>query len=105
MRWQSLRPVVILVAFSTGSVAAVAAPVHCRLHRIWNYPWPQTCRSIRYAAMAPIPIRAPARQFPEPPILELSLPGLSDIQWGEFADEYTRGKILLRAAMEKPSDN
>jgi hypothetical protein len=55
--------------------------------------------------MAPIPIRAPARQFPEPPILELSLPGLSDIQWGEFADEYTRGKILLRAAMEKPSDN
>jgi len=52
------------------------------------------CQSIRYTATV---------AWPLPPTLEPPLPDLGDIQWGEFADEHTRGVFLLKAAMERPN--
>ena len=100
MRWQILRIVLFPVAVLTVNAAAVAAPNHCHLHRIWHYPWPQSCRVFRYAAMAPV-----HRDPPLPPVQEIILPDLMNIDWGHLADESVRGKVLLRAAMEKTSDH
>ena len=45
------------------------------------------------------------RDPPKPSAPEIALPDLTNIDWGQLADEAARGKILLRAAMEKPDDD
>jgi len=84
--------------------AAIALPVHaatCHHYSVWRYPWPQHCGVAR--PMRPISshhfMGAP-KMVGEP---EIPLPGLAraDLDGG-VADEATRGRLLLRAALEAP---
>ena len=105
--------------------AAIALPVHaaaCHHYSVWYYPRPQRCqvdgRVAREMARWP---QAPSRRVAQitptvgeqailpssPPLLrrheepDIALPGLAsaDLDGGE-ADEPTRAKVLLRAALE-----
>jgi hypothetical protein len=89
------------------AIALVAAtPVEARCYSRWYYPFPQRChvarqmvRFVPFRQSPPIP--ANPRQEEEP---EIPLPSLAraDFDGGE-ADEPTRAKILLRAALEAPN--
>jgi hypothetical protein len=64
----------------------------CHRFSRWRYPWPQRCNVV-----VVLPPSAP-ETVPQP---EIPLPDLTPIGKGEEADEATRARLLLRAALEK----
>jgi len=87
----------------TLAIALLAAtPVEAHCYSVWRYPWPQRCHAtkpLHGRNEAPsLPKRSPFAAEPEMP-----LPGLAraDLDGGA-ADEATRGRLLLRAALEAP---
>jgi hypothetical protein len=83
----------ILASAPTPSAAA------CRLHSIWHYPWPQRCGVAHAQFRAEVSREKAAIQLP--PERDIPLPVLtrSDCEGGE-ADELTRGRLMLRVALE-----
>jgi hypothetical protein len=87
-------------------LAASPADAKCHLFSVWHYPKPQRCdvarQMVRFvpSRQSP-PIPANPRQDEAP---EIALPSLAraDLDGGE-ADEPTRAKVLLRAALEAPN--
>lgn len=121
----NIRSLMLAAAFMASQPVDAAA---CHRYSRWYYPWPQRCgaarQMVRLAHSGPTwrgPERAKVGQDgPNPPeklpnfgsgrekaAIELPtalpLPGLAraDFDGGE-ADEPTRAKILLRAALEAP---
>jgi len=106
MRWTAL---------ALALLAATPVEAHC--YSVWRYPWPQHCgvkrspfasetKPLRFRSEAPFASRAnvgqdgPMRANVGP---EIALPGLAraDLEEPE-ADEATRARLLLRAALEVP---
>lgn len=79
---------------------ALVSPAHaaCRLHTIWKYPWKERCPVVALAARPP----PPPLHHP-PSRIEIPLPGLNDIEWGQATqlDAETLGRLMLRAKMEE----
>jgi hypothetical protein len=107
----TLRGLLLAVVFQAASPVDAAA---CHRHAIWHYPWPQRCgvvvKSVRVSDLVasarrqPNPRNRPFRQ-PHRPTSEPDIPipflARADLDGGE-ADEATRGRLLLRAALEAP---
>jgi hypothetical protein len=77
----------------------LASPAHaCRLHTIWHFPFKQRCPVVALA-----PRRPPPLPHHPPSRIEISLPALNDIEWGQAAqlDAETFGRLMLRAKMEQ----
>lgn len=85
-----------------------ATPVEAHCYSRWYYPWPQRCgvarQMVRFRQSPPISANGPDRanvgqDGPDEP--EIPLPSLAraDFDGGE-ADEPTRARVLLRAALE-----
>jgi hypothetical protein len=74
----------------------------CHRYSVWRYPWPQRCGVARQAVW-PI-LTHPGPTWPAPSRVngpEIALPSLAqaDLDGGE-ADEPTRARLMLRAALE-----
>jgi hypothetical protein len=82
----------ILTYTALLTLATVAPASACRHYSIWGFPWAQRCS-------ASTPIRA-APVTPAPPVrdTDIPLPDLTPADGGE-ADEGTRGRLLLHAAL------
>jgi hypothetical protein len=86
----TLRGIMLAAAFMASQPVDAAA---CHRYARWYYPWPQRCGAIR--EMRPQTIRRIS------PILEIPLPSLTSGDLVEpEADEPTRTRVLLRAALE-----
>lgn len=103
-----LRTTALKLTLASGAVFLVSSiliqPAEaCRKYSRWHYPWPQSCRTLKFAALALIPKRPPERQLPAPlpPEHEFLIPDMSSIEWGQTLDERTIGLIRLRAELEK----
>jgi hypothetical protein len=81
----------LVVAFLT-LLTLVEPGSACHRYSRWYYPWPQPCN------VNGVLSSAAAGKLPQPGI---PLPDLTPIGAGEDADEATRGRLLLRAALEK----
>lgn len=77
------------LAVPAAMLIFVSPAYACRLHSIWRFPWPQRC-PVELAVRPPLPHR--------PTSIEIPLPALTGIDWGDPADEQTLGRLLLRAA-------
>ena len=66
-----ISPLVILIFFALAELAAA-----CRRYSIWHYNFPQPCLSDRPVAQA----------APGPAALDIPLPDLTEINWGETGD-------------------
>jgi hypothetical protein len=67
-----------------------ASPVEAHCYRVWHYLKPQRC----FTAFAPLP---PLTKPTFPPVrIEIPLPSLEDIDWGQEGDERLRGIAKLR---------
>ena len=103
---------VILLVFGESITAPAAA--HC--YSVWRYPWPQRCGAARQMMRRPVLHSVAASSVPNQerpgnearlvrlvpgPDYEIPLPSLAraDFDGGE-ADEPTRARFLLRAALE-----
>ena len=103
------------IALALALLAATPVEAHC--YSVWRYPWPQHCgvkrspfasetKPLRFRSEAPFASRAnvgqdgPMRANVGP---EIALPGLAraDLEEPE-ADEATRARLLLRAALRAP---
>ena len=88
-------------------LAASPADAKCHLFSDWRYPWPQRCggprQMVRLAHAGPVwrgPDRANVGQDgPAEPDIPLPSLAQADLDGGE-ADEPTRARVLLRAALE-----
>jgi hypothetical protein len=83
-------------------LAASPASAKCRLFSVWHYPWPQMCVSAshRYvSASVPLP---PERTTPNQERIEIPLPLLDNIIWGEVGPDELHGIALLRDLMSVP---
>jgi hypothetical protein len=86
-------------------MASTGASAHC--YSVWRYPWPQRCGVARQMARPSLVAFARLRPVAHRPVslrpiaLDIPLPSLArtDCIGGE-ADEPTRARILLRAALE-----
>jgi hypothetical protein len=84
--------------------AAIALPVEasaCHHYSRWYYPWPQRC-GVGHAALHN-EIISFGREIitPKRNDFEIALPGLAQADLdGGGADEPTRARLLLRAALE-----
>jgi hypothetical protein len=97
-----------LVFLISAVLAASPADAKCHLFSVWHYPWPQRCGVARQMVRLQIPAnsRKPvsreksAIQFPtDAP--DIALPSLARTDCdGGLADEPTRARLLLRAALE-----
>jgi hypothetical protein len=88
---------IALMVLATTPVEAKA----CHLYSRWHYPWRQSCG---VPTRSPLHVRHEAPFVaPLPPEADIPLPSLAraDCDGGE-ADEATRGRLLLRAALEAP---
>lgn len=99
-------------SIAIAAVILAATPVDaaaCHRFARWYYPWPQGCHveaSGRPSAVRPVSFHLPRPDGgPEPSVglgqAEFALPLLTrnDCEGGE-ADELTRARLMLRAAME-----
>ena len=83
-----------------------STPVEAHCYSRWHYPWPQKCGAILRPVRPVRPVlreqREQGKQSPEQSA-DMPLPSLAraDFDGGE-ADEPTRAKVLLRAALEAP---
>lgn len=85
----------------------IASPAHaCRLHSIWNYPFPQRCPVAHHRVITAL---APREPRPHRPVtftgeeVWITLPGLTELpryDWSfSAADEATAGRLMLRARL------
>ena len=97
-----------LVFLVLALLAANPAAAKCHLFSVWHYPWPQRCGVARQMVRRPVLHSVAASSVPnqeraenKADTPEIALPGLAtaDLDGGE-ADEATRARILLRAALE-----
>ena len=84
------------------ALAALAVPAEAHCYSRWYYPWPQKCGAKRMlderARVWSVEIVA------MPPEREISLPDLLDIDWGHGPDDELRGRLLLRATLQRKDD-
>jgi hypothetical protein len=100
-------------------LAVIATPVEAHCYSVWHYPWAQQCGVARnfgqkrvsvrheapfvaHVALHKLIVAPPRNDFaPDRNDFEIPLPSLAraDLDGGA-ADEPTRGRILLRAALE-----
>ena len=107
-----MRPLFLVLAL----FAANPADAKCHLFSVWQYPWPQRCGAERQMVRRPVLHSVAASSVPNQehpanearlvrlvhgPEPEIPLPSLAraDCDGGE-ADELTRARVLLRAALE-----
>jgi hypothetical protein len=76
------------------TLATVAPASACRHYSIWGFPWAQRCSCSTPARAAPVPPTSPVRDA------DIPLPDLTPVDGGE-ADEGTRGRLLLHAALTR----
>ena len=101
-----------LLAMALLVSAPVPAAAGCHRYSVWHYPWPQQCGSrtpLRFRSEAPFvalrkTIVMPDRNdfAPDRNDFDISLPSLAraDLDGGD-ADENSRARLLLRAAVEE----
>jgi hypothetical protein len=82
-----------------AALLSVSPAQACRLHSIWHYPWPQRCPVAVALAPRPAPHRPPSMRRED---VTIPLPSLVDIDWGHEADEYAKGRLMLRAKLDRP---
>ena len=88
-----------------AAALVVATPVEAHCYSVWRYPWPQRCGAARqivraksvYFRLDPS-ISVPILDRPDIPLPSLAQADLVEPE----ADEATRAKVLLRAALELP---
>jgi hypothetical protein len=96
--------------------AAIALPVEAHCYSRWDYPWPQRCGVARQMVRRPVLHSVAASSVPNQehsgnearlvrlvhgPTVEIALPSLAQADLdGGGADEPTRARLLLRAALE-----
>jgi hypothetical protein len=87
------------IALAVGLLASTEASAHC--YSRWYYPWPQRC-GVAHVALHKIIVTANRNDFaPNRNDFEIALPGLAQADLdGGGADEPTRARLLLRAALE-----
>ena len=98
MTFKGIALAAALLAASEPTSAAA-----CHRYSVWRYPWPQSCGVSSTIA------RQAARRAPKvghndvvaknPPAMPLPSLAQADLAGGE-ADEPTRARVLLRAALE-----
>ena len=109
----TMRGLLLALALMASQPVEAAA---CHRYSRWSYPFPQRCgvvvKSARFSDLVASarrqpnlnnrPFRQPHRPTSEP---DIPLPSLArtDCDGGE-ADEATRGRLLLRAALGAPDD-
>ena len=84
----------------------LSTPVEAHCYSRWYYPWPQRCGAARQMVRLQVSREKAAIQLPpERNDPEISLPSLARADLDEpEADEPTRAKVLLRAALEAAND-
>ena len=87
-----------LLALALLASEPVDAAAQCHRYAIWRYPWAQRCAMGQKHAF-PRQKHVSEVRGPSGPDIPLPLLTRSDCEGGE-ADELTRGKLLLRAALE-----
>ena len=106
MRGQYMRSTHTSIVLNLAALVLAATPVDAHCFSRWYYPWPQRCGAARQ--MVRLQISANSRKPATPEIREdfgkdpaIALPSLAraDCDGGE-ADEATRARVLLRAALE-----
>jgi hypothetical protein len=96
------RAAIAVIAITLALEPAAAAK--CHHFSIWKYPWRQSCRM---TALAPSSIRSRARInviLPVPRPIEIPLPDLTNIDWGQLPDDDARGRLMLRATLQGKED-
>jgi hypothetical protein len=84
------------IALAVGLLASTEASAHC--YSRWYYPQPQRCGVARQMVRPTVASRSLQSRFVAPAI---ALPGLAQADLdGGGADEPTRARLLLRAALE-----
>jgi hypothetical protein len=91
------------IALALALLASTEASAHC--YSRWYYPWPQRCGGARQMVrptvanrLSTVASRFATVRFVEPAI---ALPSLAQADLdGGGADEPTRARLLLRAALE-----
>jgi hypothetical protein len=102
------------IALAVGLLASTEASAHC--YSRWYYPQPQRCGVARQMVRRPVLHSVAASSIPNQehlgnearlvrgpsgPAVEIALPGLAQADFdGGGADEPTRARLLLRAALE-----
>jgi hypothetical protein len=91
---------------------ATDADAHC--YRIWRYPTPQHCKATALVgpksafrlphAKIDVSLRAAPPARPVSPVPEISIPSLTDIDWGRAPDDELRGRLLLRVILQGKED-
>jgi hypothetical protein len=98
------------IALATFLVLATLAPnpadARCHLFSVWRYPWPQRCGVLHSVAASSVPDQEhPGNEARLVRLVHgpaaIALPSLvqADLDGGA-ADEPTRARLLLRAALE-----
>ena len=93
MRW---------IALVLALLASTEASAHC--YSVWHYPWKQRCGGSRQTVLAErghnptklSKVLSPAQDEPDIPLPSLARTDCD----GGAADEPTRARLLLRAALE-----
>jgi hypothetical protein len=78
-----------VAASLAGFIVIAPAEAACHKFSYWAYPWAQRCPIAHVVAR---PARVPSVNIP--------LPTLTSIEWGEAADERTRGMIELKLKLQ-----
>jgi hypothetical protein len=82
------------------AIALTSAPAEaCHRFSVWNYLYPQRCPTIaRHEARraAPMSFFPPSREAVK---IDIALPTLELIDWGQEADDEARGRLELRAML------
>ena len=89
-------------------LVSTEASAHC--YSVWRYPWPQRCGVARHLARWPVLHSVAASSVPnqersknKADTPDIALPSLARADLDEpEADEPTRARLLLRAALEAP---
>jgi len=98
---------VIAITLATDSADA------CHHYQRWYYPRPQSCRVTALApksafrlprARIDVSLRAAPPARPVSPVPAISIPSLTDIDWGRAPDDELRGRLLLRVILQGKED-
>jgi hypothetical protein len=91
------------IALALALLALLApTPVEAHCFARWYYPWPQRRCGVAHVALHKIIVAPNRNDFaPNRNDFEIALPGLAQADLdGGGADEPTRARLLLRAALE-----
>jgi len=82
-------------------IVLIPASASSRCFSVWHYPWAQRCGAARHMARVtkPLRVRHEAPFVSEKPSIPLPSLARADLDGGA-ADEPTRARLLLRAALE-----